>query len=315
MSFAERCKLSQAGISLGNRILAPVIAIILLLIGLETWRCWHDALKEKELLVADISKGHDRLAKEADAIAKENLQIALSLAFIDGVQESIGLEDRERLMGIVAPIIKSLQNHADRDIKVHFHVPPGKSFLRLWKPQKFGDDISSFRQTVVDVLQKGKPVYGIEAGRAGLAIRGVAPIFWGGSKTPVGSVEVLSSLNAVADAISRTSGESNAILGLMRVKDTASAYQSKGNVGRFTVLKPFPPGVAKGMVDETMLEKALKDFVAQEKGNTLVTASFLKDYRGDPIGVYVRFVDISAINSRIQSFLSALSSSLFSVWP
>jgi methyl-accepting chemotaxis protein len=44
------------------------------------------------------------------------------------------------------------------------------------QPQKFGDDLSSFRKTVLEANRTGKPVVGVESGVAGLGIRGVIPI-------------------------------------------------------------------------------------------------------------------------------------------
>ncbi len=288
--------------SMSTRILMPVFGIIVILIGIQTWRAWQNANSEKERLIKRISSGHDRLMNEAQQIAKENLQLALALSAIDSVKEAVGLEDRERLIEIVTPIVKSIKSHSDRVLKVHFHLPPGRSFVRLWKLNKFGDDISGFRRTVVEVLQTGRPVYGIEAGRAGLAVRGVAPIFWGeDTKRPVGSVEVITALNCVAKRISKISGEKNAIYGILKVKTTASAFDTKGQIGRFSTLLPPPKGVGEGLVDLALLESGIKRPVIKEVGNLLITASPLKDYKGDGIGVYVRFVDITGIKNRIHS--------------
>jgi methyl-accepting chemotaxis protein len=36
-----------------------------------------------------------------------------------------------------------------KGIKVHVHTADLRSFVRAWKPQKFGDDLSGFRNTLV----------------------------------------------------------------------------------------------------------------------------------------------------------------------
>ena len=69
-----------------------------------------------------------------------------------------------------------------------FHLPPAVSFLRLHKPQKFGDDLSSFRKTVLATNEQKKIIEGVEKGRAGFGIRGVVPVFYEGKHT--GSVEL-----------------------------------------------------------------------------------------------------------------------------
>ncbi|MFQ6370651.1 methyl-accepting chemotaxis protein [Shewanella sp. YIC-542] len=68
-----------------------------------------------------------------------------------------------------------------------FHLPPATSFLRVHKPEKFGDDLSSFRETVVQTNNTRQPIMGLEKGVAGLGIRGVVPISYQGKH--IGSVE------------------------------------------------------------------------------------------------------------------------------
>ena len=70
----------------------------------------------------------------------------------------------------------------------HFHTPPAISFLRVHKPEKYGDDLASFRKTVVEVNKTGKRVEGVEKGKNGFGIRGVVPVKYEGKH--IGSVEL-----------------------------------------------------------------------------------------------------------------------------
>ncbi len=70
----------------------------------------------------------------------------------------------------------------------HFHLPPAISFLRVHKPQKFGDDLSSFRKTIVAANTEKRMILGVEKGKNGFGIRGVVPIFKDGKH--IGSVEM-----------------------------------------------------------------------------------------------------------------------------
>ncbi len=69
-----------------------------------------------------------------------------------------------------------------------FHLPPAVSFLRVHRPEKFGDDLSSFRKTVVAANTEKRIIQGVEKGKAGFGIRGVVPIFKDGKH--IGSVEM-----------------------------------------------------------------------------------------------------------------------------
>ncbi|SIN88975.1 methyl-accepting chemotaxis protein [Sulfurivirga caldicuralii] len=77
-----------------------------------------------------------------------------------------------------------------KGIKVHVHTADLHSFVRAWKPQKFGDDLSSFRKTLVHLKQVRKPFAAIEVGRIGLSLRGLAPVLDDDNRY-LGSVEVL----------------------------------------------------------------------------------------------------------------------------
>ncbi len=72
--------------------------------------------------------------------------------------------------------------------QLHFHLPNNDSFLRFHRPQKYGDNLTSIRQTVEYVNRLKKPVDSFEEGRIYNGYRFVFPIF----KTSryLGSVEV-----------------------------------------------------------------------------------------------------------------------------
>ncbi len=85
------------------------------------------------------------------------------------------------------PVFKALHTALAVE-QMQFHTPPTTSFLRLHKPEKFGDDLSSFRATVAAANRETRPVRGLESGVAGFGIRGVHPVRHAGRH--VGSVEI-----------------------------------------------------------------------------------------------------------------------------
>jgi methyl-accepting chemotaxis protein len=66
-------------------------------------------------------------------------------------------------------------------------MAPATSLLRVHQPDLFGDDLSSFRQMVVEANRLDMTVQGLEYGVAGLGARAIAPIHGGGKG--IGSVE------------------------------------------------------------------------------------------------------------------------------
>lgn len=72
---------------------------------------------------------------------------------------------------------------------VHFHLRDNESFLRLHRPEKFGDNLEEIRATVEYVNRKHLPVDGFEEGRSSGGYRFVFPIT-ADDKTHLGSMEI-----------------------------------------------------------------------------------------------------------------------------
>ncbi|MGM0592929.1 MAG: methyl-accepting chemotaxis protein [Pseudomonadota bacterium] len=117
-----------------------------------------------------------RTAEAMSALVAQNPQ----------VQSLFAAGDREALNRQLGPTFSYTQErYAVQQFQLH--TPPATSFLRLHKPEKFGDDLSGFRATVIETNQQRKPVRGLEKGVAGLGIRGISPVFSGDEH--IGSVE------------------------------------------------------------------------------------------------------------------------------
>ncbi|MET0068051.1 MAG: methyl-accepting chemotaxis protein [Candidatus Thiodiazotropha sp.] len=116
---------------------------------------------------------------------------------------------RERL----ADELKGFEHVYGSKAKIHFHLAKARSLLRVWREKQakrngqwvdVSDDLTSFRQTVVDINQDGKPIKGIEPGRGGFTVRGLAPVMDGPKQ--LGSVEVLISFAKVLSSLDSQEG-------------------------------------------------------------------------------------------------------------
>lgn len=91
--------------------------------------------------------------------------------------------------------------------QLHFHLPPGSnSFLRVHKPEKYGDNMDFVRHTIVHTNQYQIACQGFETGRVYSGIRGVVPVFATdkreGRRTYVGALENGTSFQTTLEAIS-----------------------------------------------------------------------------------------------------------------
>ncbi len=83
--------------------------------------------------------------------------------------------------------------------QLHFHLPDNTSFLRMHRPEKFGDDLTDVRETVRLVNTTHKFVEGFEEGRIFNGYRYVVPLIH--KDKHVGSVEISISLSACGNSI------------------------------------------------------------------------------------------------------------------
>ena len=112
-------------------------------------------------------------------------EIALNLIAKNPViMETFANKDREKLLFLLKDSYSLIKD----DVKqFQFHLPDSTSFLRLHKPEKFGDDLSSFRFTVNKANKDKTIVKGIEEGVAGYGLRVVMPVEYKGEH--LGTVE------------------------------------------------------------------------------------------------------------------------------
>ncbi|HEX9715152.1 MAG TPA: cache domain-containing protein, partial [Desulfurivibrionaceae bacterium] len=145
--------------------------------------------------------------KSIESLKKQALVFAGFAAQVPGVQEAYQLahqgnenEGRRILRKTFDPIHAELAKMLGvKNVEIHFHLPPAKSFLRIWRKagdREGGDDLSAFRKTVLKANNEKTQVAGIEVGDQGFAIRGVIPIT-GPDGQHLGSVEGLMPMGKV----------------------------------------------------------------------------------------------------------------------
>ena len=112
--------------------------------------------------------------------------MATLISLTPEIQSSFAARDRDELLQRTLPLFTRLkQDFAVQQFQ--FHTPPATSFLRLHRPEKYGDDLTAIRKTIVETNTKKQPLSGLEYGVEGLGIRGLVPMNYQGQHT--GSVE------------------------------------------------------------------------------------------------------------------------------
>ena len=197
--------------NVGNRILIPVFIITIVfsavlyyavnstiteIIGENLSRNTQD--KITEIAVSEKRIAHTMLTQASLFSQAQAVQKAYLTAYKGNIHDEKDPDmgkARKELRTYFTSIEKGYQSTQNgKHFRIHFHLPPARSLLRLWHTkQNKSDDLSSFRNTVKSISQGNHtPIAGIEIGRGGFAIRGLAPIITDSGRY-LGSVEVLSS--------------------------------------------------------------------------------------------------------------------------
>jgi len=182
-----------------------------------------------------------------------------------------------------------------------FHKPPAISFLRVHKPQKYGDDLSRFRATVVKANKSHLPVSGLEVGKYGPSLRIVYPLSYQGQH--VGSVELGADYAKILQAISTAwhtkfaVGVKASVLNKAGFKLNTGVIEKNGE--KFYA---FSNEQVRKMVQQSDIsaQVRIRDF----EGKDMVSASMpLKDFSGNEIGHVFFAYDISGEMSAITSHI------------
>ncbi|PLX48369.1 MAG: chemotaxis protein, partial [Desulfobulbaceae bacterium] len=207
---------------------------------------------------------------------------------------------------------------AGQPMKLHFHLPNGRSLVRLWRDRQvqrngawvdISDDISGFRPTVLDVNRTGQPVRGIEVGRGGFVVRGVAPIK---SETgrQLGSVEMLADFEQLFQAAAGTGQQLLLYINadLLQVANRLQDPQKYPVLdNRYVLVSGTSAGQVEKMVSLDLLEKgSLGREIRQAEGALALAAFPVNDYRGNQIGVTVLATDTSGVNAGIRGVFTVL---------
>jgi methyl-accepting chemotaxis protein len=173
--------------NIGGRLAASLALLAILAVAITTFANVM-VMREMTERAFDqrLSSLRSKLVDEIQAEAKRALSMANTVAGTTAVQQAFAAQNRDKLAEYFVPAFEKMKTE-EAVRQFQFHLPPATSFLRVHKPEKFGDDLSSFRHTVVQVNETQKAISGLERGVAGLGMRGVVPVFSAGDH--VGSVE------------------------------------------------------------------------------------------------------------------------------
>ncbi|MBK1695242.1 methyl-accepting chemotaxis protein [Chromatium weissei] len=218
------------------------------------------------------------------------LALSAAVAQIPEVQQAFAEGNRARLAELTVPIFKHMRDeHGVRQFQ--FLTAPAISFLRVHMPEKFGDDLSTIRQTIVEANRTHQPVRGLENGVAGLGVRGVEPVNYQGRS--IGVVEFGLSFDQTFFEQFKRNFNANVALQVIDKNGFKTFAGTIDNGSAFTAEQ-----LQRGIAGEVLLRQF--DY----QGHAAVAyGRVINDFSGQPIGVLELLIDRSDAVTAYQQTL------------
>ncbi len=223
---------------------------------------------------------------------------AITIASNYYVINALANNDRDIAIKGLKEITQTFKEKTDfKNVQVHIHTKDIKSFLREWMPQKFGDELSSFRHTIKKVKETKAPMSALEMGVAGLSLRGLAPVVH--NDEYLGSVEIIQSFGSIIANAKKDLGASvifltdKKILGLSATAKDAMLTRDAGLS-------------QKKEVTDMRLFDEIKELDLISQGESFFTPNYfvirqeLKSYDGSYAGDVLMAVDKLAVDKTIN---------------
>ncbi|WP_299436949.1 cache domain-containing protein [uncultured Rhodospira sp.] len=277
MSIQARLLIALGGLS----VLAAVAMAILLTIHMDRLTI----AAENRQLADLIGKFQNDLGKEGD----KALSLASLVAHNHAAATAFAAGDREALLSMYRPAFQHMQDRfAVRQFQ--FHTPPATSFVRIHKPETYGDDLSSFRQTVVESNQSRQSIQGLERGVAGLGLRGVTPVSHDG--THIGTVEF--GLSFDETFFNRFAEDYGVGVALYLTRET-------GGYDVFATTHEGTEHLSREQLDAALGGQTVRQEVKDGDVNLTVAAHPVQDYAGRNIGVATISLDATPYHERMTN--------------
>lgn len=216
--------------------------------------------------------------------------------------KAFALRDRERLYDLTRPLYERLRRSQPYIYIMHFHLPDGRSFLRMHSPEEYGDDLSRIRPAIQTVHENKKLLTGYEIGLYGAFYRIIQPVFHLGQY--VGVVELGVRVEEIIDAMHTRSGIDTAVffnndLWQKAKKSTLAQIRTGG----YTIIEEQPVISACLPPGFVIQPRESHHYSADGKHYLILTLEGLSNCFQQPIGGIIAVKDITGQVLEKKSFI------------
>lgn len=298
-------------LNIGKKIHLPIMLMMLIsiaIISINATKTFNDITSNSYIEYSKNMKTFlNKIFEEKKQVSLTN---AISISLNQQIIDSLKNNDRETARHLLKKIVNKYNQYSKyKNIKIHIHTKDTKSFLRSWNDDKFGDDLSSFKQSIVYMKDYKKPFITVENGRSGMLIRGIAPIIDDGKY--LGSIEFIQGFNLISKRIKQIKDYDTLFLAC---KDSSNIQMFDKNIQKLNGLY-----ISKTDYINQKLLKTLKDFNPKyfeknkyiAKDGFFITTLPIKNNFDKKVGCIVIATKLSDVNHFISEAKESMVNQLW----
>lgn len=241
---------------------------------------------------------------------------AINLAHNGHIVSALKNNDRNIAINGLKNIANDYKKYTKyKSSKVHIHDKNVHSFVRLWKPKKFGDDLRGFRESIVKVKNTNKPLSTLEIGKAGLVLRGLAPVISNGQY--LGSVEFIQGMGSVIKSLHKQH------IDMLVVMDTQYLRIAKKLASSPKLNSNFVLSSSEGLLNNAFFNELKTAKISLDNPNDthkfgetehFIYASIpLKDFQGNILGYAITGEDLHVVTDIIDKSTNVIYSQITTI--
>lgn len=292
-------------------IYAIVASVFIIFSGIAYISCSIINSSVQDLESAKLTQLHKIGQDYIDMALQKSLARASIIAEMPAVVDLFGARKRDQLYDELKDLYKDQKNKYGSGA-AQFIIPPAISFLRLHKPEAYGDDIS-FRPMILEALADQAPIKGISISRDGPYLYGVAPVKDAKGKF-LGVFEMSQSFDMLATSLKNAYGIESAVffdeelLEKNATQINREVFSDKNRFGIFVKLTSTNWDLISNLIESSSINssKPIEPFTKDFEGNHYgVVVIPLLNPAGTHLGQLVLFNDLN-INQAVAKKLCVL---------
>jgi PAS domain S-box-containing protein len=298
-----------------NKALALVSLIILCLSGFFLFQGISRQNREIESMLAQEEKILDITIGNIERYALHIYRVKIKqlLENNPAIGAAFAERDRDVLYRRALPLYDDLREENEHFHAWDFNLPDGTVFLRVQKPELYGDDISKSRAIVQRVHESRKQQAGYDIGKHGAIYWVAQPVFHDGEY--VGATEFGVPVRQLVDALRGKFLTEVATL-VKASRWHRATFVDKGYrlFGDYVLMTHGSSAYSLIPDDFVFSPECDQEIVLEGRTHILHKCSVLRDFKGDPVGSILVLRDISGMEAERKRFIAvalALTGALF----